>query len=106
MTDTLLKQNTGTKHIFYILGVLCVVCACVYGYFIQMTITRVVAREKAISVLSALRSQTANLENEYFALDGGVTVDRAKSLGFSEPLNIAYVERGVSSGLSLNQNAR
>lgn len=106
MMSSALQQNIKTKQWFFLLSVLCVTLACVYGYFIQMTIIRVVAREKAGSALSALRSETANLENEYFALDTGVTIDRARALGFVEAQNVAYVERGVTSGLSFNQNAR
>ena len=106
MTERVLIQDTHTKQLFFILGVFCFVCAGIYVYFIQMAIVRAVARDKIVSHISVLRSETAYLENQYFTLDQNVTVERAQSLGFSEPLNIAYVERGVTSGLSFYQNGR
>ncbi len=106
MTDAVLKHNSSTKRLFYIVALLCVVCATVYVYFIQAAVVRAVARDKMVSTISVLRSETAHLEAEYFALDQTVTVERAQALGFSEPLNIAYAERGVISGLSLYHNAR
>lgn len=106
MTDAVLKHNSSTKRWFYIVMVICLACASVYVYFIRTAIVRAVARDKMVSTISVLRSETAHLEAEYFALDQTVTVEKAQALGFSEPLNIAYVERGVISGLSLYQNAR
>ncbi|MEK9131547.1 MAG: hypothetical protein AAB447_01410 [Patescibacteria group bacterium] len=106
MTNTVLQQTHTTQKAVFALGIFCIILSCVYGYFIQMTIVTVVAREKMGTTIRELRSQTAQMENQHFALDQAITVDYAQAIGFKEPVNIAYVERGVVSGLSVYHYAR
>ena len=106
MAELVVQRNSVTERIVWVLGVCCGLLALAYGLYINATILHVVAREKAQSAVSTMRGQVALLENTYFTLEKAITIEAAQARGFHDAVDMAYLERGVTTGLSFNQNGR
>lgn len=74
------------------LGVL-LACTCLYLYFVSASVLNVIAREEAQRRSVALEDSVGVLQQEYFALAAGVSVEDAARLGLSTVESVSYVHR-------------
>jgi hypothetical protein len=77
--------------------------ACVYAFFVNLSITNAVAAKETQSQISAIASKVSALESRYIAAKSSVTEADAAALGLSKS-SIAAVYIAKVSGESLSFN--
>ncbi|MBX4209199.1 hypothetical protein KW799_00665 [Candidatus Parcubacteria bacterium] len=75
-----------------------------YAYFINATISNIVATKDMQSKLGALTSSVSGLESRYLAAKSSLTKDDAFAMGFTEPKGEpVYVSKVSIGSLSFNR---
>lgn len=91
------------KRILAALGVLMLVLAVLYGYFLAFSIAHTVERERLVQASEQVVDRVASLEHQYLSRANKMTERVAYAAGFVPVSDRLYVERGA---LSLNISER
>ncbi len=106
MTKLLKKQisnvSTHQRKIFYVLVSLIVIASSFYGFFVKQTIMDVVEREKIQKEARTITSDIGDLESEYIAEKGKITLEFAYAQGFRDALDTHYITRKTLSRNTLS----
>ena|SRR3989338_10386503 len=96
-------QNNLEKKIIAVETAVFIAISLIYAYSVNQTILNVVSREKSEEEIATLSTRASAMEFEYIEKTGKVTMDLARSLGFEETRNTAFVSRQpLRESLSLN----
>lgn len=93
-------QNPERKAFFLLAAILLLLCA-FYGYLLNTTIVRVVAREGAMGAISELDAKLSELEFSYIALQNSIDIKMAYDRNFVDAQAPIFISR-ESSGRSLS----
>ena len=80
------------KLIFNTLVIGILVSALLYVYFVSSSVLNIVQRKNIEATINFASSDVGNLESEYIFLTKNITLQYARTLGFSEPKDVAYVK--------------
>ncbi|TSC62492.1 MAG: hypothetical protein G01um101448_607 [Parcubacteria group bacterium Gr01-1014_48] len=93
-------QNPERK-VFFLLAAILLCLFAVYGFLLNATIVRVVAREAAIGFISELDVQLGELEFSYISLQNTIDLNMAYNRNFVDAPSPIFISR-ESSGRSLS----
>ena len=91
MTKKTVKIHTE-KLIFNILVIGILASALLYAYFVSSSVLNIVQRKNIEANINIASSRVGDLESEYIFLTKNITLQYARTLGFSEPKDVAYVK--------------
>ncbi len=74
--------------------------AFLYVFLINKTVLNVAGRQRAEKSISALNSETGELEAAYMSMKSGIDLNLAHSLGFSATISTKYINRTTLGQLS------
>ncbi len=92
MVEKVLQLNKEKTIFWALIGVL-FLCAGFYMYFINNTVHNVVARQDLEAEASNLTLSIGNREFQYISKRNGITLSRAKELGFKEVLAKTFISK-------------
>jgi hypothetical protein len=81
------------ERIFAVLVTAIVVAICAYVMLLQMAIVNVVQREKVSAQVKSVSANVGGLEEKYFTLKNGITLELAKAKGLKNAENISYISK-------------
>lgn len=97
-----IKENPVT---FYMLLVGILFSVVFYIYSVNSAVRNVVIREESEGKISELRNSLSELEFKYMNGENAMTLERARSLGLSEPSRKVFISRNeAGSGKQLTIN--
>ncbi|OGZ03759.1 MAG: hypothetical protein A2648_02275 [Candidatus Lloydbacteria bacterium RIFCSPHIGHO2_01_FULL_41_20] len=97
--------NNAQKSLFLGLAGSLVLVFVIYSYFIGSIIFAVVERKQLEADIRDYKSFMGTLEVEYLNLASGITLDKAKALGFKEATDQIFISRkGSVKTLSFRGN--
>jgi hypothetical protein len=82
------------RGLFFVLALL----ACAYLYFVGASILHIIARKESAAESARLASSVGALEEEYFALSEGVTLESMTRVGLSPVSDTVYLYRPGAVG--------
>lgn len=89
------------RALFIALGAL----ACLYLYFVSVTVFNTMARREALAQVSDIQGSLGSLESHYLALSQGITAEEGRTLGLI-PVEAQYVYRpGTVGAATIARNA-
>lgn len=83
------------RRAFTIVGVLLVILAVLYSYFVMLSVSHVVVREEILLENERLASEVVHLEERYLTQSVGITEKEALAHGFTRSNKQIFVERGA-----------
>ena len=106
MTQTITILYKFSHHyrerIFRVLVATILVTACAYVFLLQKAIVNVVQRQKVSLETKSLSVKVGNLEEKYFSLKNGVTLDLAHSKGLKDAEVISYISKKPVTAMALH----
>ena len=90
------------ERIFRVLVATILVTAFEYVFLLQKTIVNVVQRQKVSLETKSLSVKVGNLEEKYFSLKNGVTLDLAHSKGLKDAEVISYISKKPVTAMALH----
>ena len=102
MTVRTLSTTTFNARIFWTLTYALIILVALYLYFINTIVMGVVGREQLRNQFSVLKSAVTGLEASEVTLSGGITLERAHSLGFKDAGESASFAYSSKPGLTLS----
>lgn len=101
--------NLNDSGIYQILNIclftMTLVLLFAYVYFVNATIYRIVAWQKAQKEVAVLGPSLSGIETEYLSLERGITMAKAKEMNFQAAVDPQFISREpLGKGLSLNNN--
>ncbi|MBI2476121.1 MAG: hypothetical protein HYV67_02675 [Candidatus Taylorbacteria bacterium] len=103
MVEKIKNEISDGKNIFRFLTAGVVVSLGLYVYLVSSTVINAVERQKAEKSIIALEGSVEKLETAYSNLKRGVTVDLARSKGFTGISSATFITRkSLGKVLSLN----
>ena len=91
------------RRMVALLAATIVVCAFLYGFFLLEAVSHAAHQASTRQEIATLSSRVGKLQAEYLAATKALTPERARELGFVEPLAVASVDADAESGLSLSK---
>lgn len=100
MSET--KQKQKTKAQLYLCGaaLLLVTLACLYVYFLSVSVVEVVARKQVDTEITNLYSEISELESTYIERQHAVSEELAMQYGFEKTSKKTFVD-STDSGLAM-----
>lgn len=100
-----IKNNSAT---LYMLLAAIAFFAVFYAYSVNLAVRNVVAREQAENKISSLQTAVSELELKYIGNENQMTLEKARSLGLTEPSQKIYISKDIkedsqSKPLSINR---
>ncbi len=89
------------RTIFFLMAAVLLSLCIMYGYFLNATIMRVVAREGAMSNISELDGELSELEFAYIEKENSIDLNLAHEHHFVDIAPPLFVSRNSGGGLSL-----
>ncbi len=91
-----ITESSLGRKIFKIVLISFVILCALYAYIIGNITFNVVARKTFTQEKSLITSRIGELEVQYLALSGGVTMDVARASGFEDASKVYYVKNSTS----------
>jgi heme/copper-type cytochrome/quinol oxidase subunit 2 len=101
-TKTKIISYERQVQIFWTLVAICIISLSVYVWGINATTRNVASHQSLERELTQKVAELSSLEFDYIELKNEVTMELARSYGYSEVKDPIYVSRITSSNLSLN----
>jgi hypothetical protein len=92
MVEKILELNREKTIFWSLIGIL-FFCACIYIYFINLTVHNVVARQTLEAEASQLSLNIGKQEFQYISKRNSVTLEKALALGFKEVVDKKFISR-------------
>jgi type II secretory pathway component PulM len=89
---TLLMTSPRRTGALVLMGLI-VFMACLYIFFLGTTTSHISERKQLQQDIRTAYSRIADLETEFFAMKGKLTLAEAHTLGYVESRDVVYVER-------------
>lgn len=97
MTQLLtIAYKTSHHHrekIFAILMAAIIITACAYVFLLQKAIVNVVQRQKVALETKSVSADVGTLEETYFSLENGITLNLAYSKGLKNADDVSYISK-------------
>ncbi len=100
LTITYRFAHMYREKIFAILVAAILLTACSYIFLLQKTIVNVVQRQKISLEGKEVSAKVADLEEKYFFTKNTITLDLARTKGFSSAEDIAYISKKPQTAMA------
>ncbi|MEK7134088.1 MAG: hypothetical protein AAB804_03385 [Patescibacteria group bacterium] len=99
-------QHPFENTIIRVLSIALIVLVFGYLYFVSASVLNVMARKEALAEVTKIQGFIGGLEQQYFALSEGVTLQAGATLGLSPITDTQYVYRpGNVGAVTIGRNA-
>lgn len=93
MLQRIKTVHNPQKKIFVFFTVLVVSFFVLYGYFLNITIIRVVERERTLEEASAMDANLSELEFQYIAMQNSINIEEAYARDFVDIESPIFISR-------------
>jgi hypothetical protein len=102
MTAKTIAATYSHKKLFWYLTYTLIALVLVYIYCINVIVMGVVQRENLRTKFGALKTSVTNLESQYVAVSGTITLDLAHNLGYKDAADKASFAYSSNPGVTLS----